>query len=77
MEMGVVKFFDEIKKWGFIARNNGEKDIFVHLSSLSEGLHTLVPDSLVQFTVGKGRTGQDQAKDVFVVKEPEPNEEGD
>jgi CspA family cold shock protein len=74
VEFGVVKFFDDTRKWGFIARENGQNDVFVHLSSLSEGLHTLVPDSLVQFEIGPGPKGSNQAKNVFVVKEPEPDE---
>jgi CspA family cold shock protein len=74
MEVGVVKFFDDTKKWGFIARENGA-DVFVHLTSLSEGLHTLVADQLVQFEIGPGPKKSPQAKNVSVVKDADPDEE--
>jgi CspA family cold shock protein len=45
MAIGTVKFFDAGKGFGFIQPENGEKDVFVHISavqnagmtSLSEG----------------------------------------
>src|SRR5580704_10300572 len=72
-EFGVVKFFNS-RGFGFISRENGG-DVFVHLSSLSEDVRSLRPDQLVQFEIGKGPKGTPQAKNVVVVKEPEPDEE--
>lgn len=34
MQEGTVKFFNETKGFGFITPNDGEKDIFVHVSGL-------------------------------------------
>jgi CspA family cold shock protein len=34
MQEGTVKFFNETKGFGFITPNNGEKDVFVHVSGL-------------------------------------------
>ena len=41
-ETGTVKWFNDQKGFGFIARSNGEKDVFVHHSAiLGQGYKTL------------------------------------
>jgi CspA family cold shock protein len=72
-ELGVVKVFNS-KGFGFISRENGG-DVFVHLSCLSEGQRTLSRDQLVEFEIGKGPKGTPQAKNVIIVREPDPDEE--
>ena len=41
MPQGKVKWFNGGKGYGFIARDHGEKDVFVHANSLAPGLATL------------------------------------
>lgn len=50
MQKGTVKFFNEQKGFGFIAPDNGEKDVFVHISALERaGLRSLVEGQKVSF----------------------------
>jgi Cold shock proteins len=57
------------KGFGFIARNNGEKDVFVHFSAIiGDGYKTLKENDTVEFTVAQGPKGL-QAQDVKVVSQ--------
>ena len=57
-EKGVVKWFDERKGYGFISRESGEGDIFVHHSAiLGEGFKTLNEGDRVEYVVTQGRKG--------------------
>jgi len=65
MQKGVVKFFNNAKGFGFIAPEDGSKDVFVHISSLQRcGVETLNEDDNVEFTVEeyKGRMGVGEIK---------------
>ena len=57
MEKGTVKWFNESKGFGFIARAMGE-DVFVHQSAIQmDGFRTLQEGQTVQFEVVKGPKG--------------------
>jgi cold-shock DNA-binding protein family len=63
---GIVKWFNEEKGFGFITRDNGEKDVFVHFRAIvGEGFKTLTEGQRVNFTVEQGQKGP-QASDVSV-----------
>ena len=52
MAIGTVKFFDSAKGFGFIAPENGDKDVFVHVSAVQRaGMDTLSEGQRVSFEV--------------------------
>ncbi len=55
METGTVKFFNDDKGFGFITPDNGGKDLFVHVSAITNG--TITQDDKVEFEVGEGKKG--------------------
>ncbi len=55
---GTVKWFNDQKGFGFITREDGEKDCFVHHSAIqAEGFHTLSEGQRVEFDVVDGEKG--------------------
>lgn len=49
---GTVKFFNGTKGFGFIAPDNGEKDVFVHVSALeASGIRGLNEGDKVSFVL--------------------------
>jgi len=57
-ETGVVKWFNESKGYGFISRDSGDGDIFVHFSAIAgDGFKTLAEGDKVEFTAGQGQKG--------------------
>ncbi len=52
MPTGTVKFFNETKGFGFIAPDDGAKDVFVHVSALERsGISMLREGDKVSFEV--------------------------
>jgi len=49
---GKVKWFNESKGYGFIEKEDGSGDVFVHFSSIqSEGFKTLHEGEVVEFDI--------------------------
>ena len=66
---GSVIFFSAPKGWGFIKRDDGGADLFVHHSAINaEGYRTLKPEQRVEFDVVQGEKGP-QAEAVTVIDE--------
>lgn len=68
-ETGHVKWFNDDKGFGFISRDNGEADVFVHyraIKSSSAGRKTLMEGQKVEFIVTKGVKGS-QAEEVVIL----------
>lgn len=59
MANGTVKFFNEEKGFGFIAPEDGGKDLFVHFTGIVEngGFRTLKEGQRVQFEVESTQRG--------------------
>ncbi len=59
---GTVKFFNATKGFGFIAPQDGSKDVFVHISAVERaGLGTLTENQKVSFELQRGNNGKTSA----------------
>jgi CspA family cold shock protein len=62
MPTGTVKWFNSTKGFGFIAPDDGGKDIFVHISAVERaGLKGLNDNQKVAFELQSGRDGRESA----------------
>ena len=58
MTTGTVKFFNTTKGFGFIAPEDGSKDVFVHISAVERsGLGSLTDGQKVSFDVKQDDRG--------------------
>lgn len=69
MITGVVKFFKEEKGWGFIAADDGGRDVFVHAKSLS-GIKLRTGDR-VGFNAQPSERGRRAINVIVLLGEPE------
>lgn len=77
MVKGTVKWFDSRKGYGFITRDDGSDDVFVHFSAIitddDNEFKTMYEGDVVEFEVTEGDKGP-QASDVKILeKAPRPN----
>jgi CspA family cold shock protein len=58
MASGTVKWFNDAKGYGFIAPQDGSKDVFVHHSNIAgDGFKSLSEGASVEFEVRDGAKG--------------------
>jgi len=68
MATGTVKWFNTTKGFGFIAPDDGGKDVFVHISAVERaGLTGLADNQKVQFEMQEGRDGRSSAGDLVLL----------
>ncbi len=65
MATGTVKWFNSTKGYGFIAPDDGGKDVFVHISAVERaGLRGLEENQKIEFEMISGRDGRESAGDL-------------
>ncbi|EEX10238.1 conserved domain protein [Ruegeria lacuscaerulensis ITI-1157] len=65
MPTGTVKWFNTTKGYGFIAPDEGGKDVFVHISAVERsGLTGLADNQKVSYELEDGRDGRQMAADL-------------
>ena len=65
MATGTVKWFNTTQGYGFIAPDNGGKDVFVHISAVERsGLTGLADNQKVTFDLESGRDGREAAVNI-------------
>ncbi len=67
MATGTVKWFNTTKGYGFIAPDEGGKDVFIHISAVEKsGLKGLQDNQKVQYDVKEGRDGRILAENIVI-----------
>lgn len=65
MPTGTVKWFNTTKGYGFIAPDEGGKDVFVHISAVERaGMTGLADNQKVEYELREGRDGRTSATDL-------------
>lgn len=67
MPTGTVKWFNPTKGYDFIAPEQGEPDVFAHISAVQQaGLQTLQENQRVSYELEQGREGKTSATSLKV-----------
>mgnify|MGYP006267459817 CR=1 FL=1 len=68
MPTGTVKWFNTTKGYGFIAPDDGGKDVFVHISAVERaGMTGLADNQKIEFELREGRDGRTSATELRTV----------
>ncbi len=68
MTNGTVKWFNTNKGYGFISPDEGNQDVFVHITALEEaGLRQLDDGQRVSYEIAKNKEGRESAVELKLV----------
>ncbi|SEO62664.1 cold-shock DNA-binding protein family [Salinihabitans flavidus] len=68
MPTGTVKWFNTTKGFGFIAPDDGGKDVFVHISAVERsGMTGLADNQKVGFELAEGQDGRQMADNLKAI----------
>ena len=68
MAVGIVKWFNPTKGFGFIEPEDGGKDAFVHISAVERaGMSTLREGQKVEFEIVPGKNGKSSAENLVAL----------
>lgn len=71
---GKVKWFNEQQGYGFIKRDDGFEDVFVHFTAIEgNGFKALHEGDNVEFDLNKSPSGKKHASNVRIIKEMDGN----
>ena len=65
MPQGTVKFFNEMKGYGFITPDGGGQDAFVHISAVeAAGMRSLANEQRVEYDLAPDKRGRESATNI-------------
>ena len=69
MPKGTVKWYNTTKRFGFIEPEEGEKDIFVHITAVEQaGLAMLHEGQKIEFELSTGEDGRSSATSLVIIE---------
>ena len=70
-QQGKLKCYNHVKGYGFLSREEGQKDLFVHVSEFRKaGIKKIVEGMIVEYTI-TDHNGKPVATDILIVHTPE------